>query len=109
MVSFLLDSIFQFTFSGEFHCGYAITTRFQCEDRLSGHKDSNYNDKTVVRPSYLYDGRPYAGKTASFILMSLVSGLRRTQYIDGLAQERCNSIANVLELHLSCTNPSISL
>ena len=28
-------------------------------------------------------------------------------YIDGLMQERCDSIANTLELHLSCTNPSI--
>ena len=28
-------------------------------------------------------------------------------YIDGLVQERCNSIANALELRLSCTNPSI--
>ena len=28
-------------------------------------------------------------------------------FIDGLAQERCNSIANALELRLSCTNPSI--
>ena len=27
-------------------------------------------------------------------------------YIDGLIQERRNSIANTLELHLSCTNPS---
>ena len=27
--------------------------------------------------------------------------------IDGLVQERRNSIANTLELHLSCTNPSI--
>ena len=26
--------------------------------------------------------------------------------IDGLMQERCNSIANALELHLSCINPS---
>ena len=26
--------------------------------------------------------------------------------IDGLGQKRCNSIANALELHLSCTNPS---
>ena len=26
--------------------------------------------------------------------------------IAGLVQERCNSIANALELHLSCTNPS---
>ena len=28
-------------------------------------------------------------------------------HIDGLIQERCNSIANALELHLYCTNPSI--
>ena len=27
--------------------------------------------------------------------------------IDGSVQERCNSIANALELHFSCTNPSI--
>ena len=27
--------------------------------------------------------------------------------IDGLVQERCNSIASAMELHLSCTNPSI--
>ena len=27
---------------------------------------------------------------------------------DGLVQERRNSIANALELHLSCTNPSTS-
>ena len=27
--------------------------------------------------------------------------------IDGFVQERCNSIANVLELRLSCSNPSI--
>ena len=29
------------------------------------------------------------------------------QHVDGLMQERCNSIANALELHLSCTNPSM--
>ena len=29
-------------------------------------------------------------------------------YIDGFMQERRNSIANALELYLSCTNPSIS-
>ena len=28
-------------------------------------------------------------------------------YFDELVQERCNSIANALELHLSCTNPWI--
>ena len=29
------------------------------------------------------------------------------KWLDGLMQERCNSIANTLELHLSFTNPSI--
>ena len=28
-------------------------------------------------------------------------------HIDGLVQEKRNSIADALELHLSCTNPSI--
>ena len=28
-------------------------------------------------------------------------------YVDGLVQERRNSIANALELGLSCTNPSM--
>ena len=31
-----------------------------------------------------------------------------SQYIDGLVEERRNSIANALELHLSYTNPSVS-
>ena len=30
-------------------------------------------------------------------------------HFDGLVQERCNSIANALELHLSCTNSLIFL
>ena len=28
-------------------------------------------------------------------------------YVEGFVQERRNSIANALELHLSCTNPSM--
>ena len=32
---------------------------------------------------------------------------KRAPYIDGLVQERCNSIADTLELRLSCTEPSI--
>ena len=33
--------------------------------------------------------------------------LIRYDHFDGLVQERRNSIANTLELHLSCTNPSM--
>ena len=34
-------------------------------------------------------------------------GLLRIKHINGLVQERLNSIANALEICLSCTNPSI--
>ena len=34
---------------------------------------------------------------------------KHISYIDGLVQERRNSIANALELRLSCTNPSMRL
>ena len=42
-------------------------------------------------------------------IMALIVGLYYPYNfdIDGLVQERCNSIANALELRLSCTNPSI--
>ena len=30
-------------------------------------------------------------------------------HVDGLMQERCNSLANALELHLSCINPSCGI
>ena len=33
--------------------------------------------------------------------------MKLQSYIDGLMQERCKSIANALELHLSSTNPSM--
>ena len=31
----------------------------------------------------------------------------KEEYIDGYVQERCNSSALAMELHFSCTNPSI--
>ena len=40
-------------------------------------------------------------------LCCLLSDSQWDIYIDGLMQERSNSIANALELRLSCTNPSI--
>ena len=39
--------------------------------------------------------------------VTLASAGYGSDYINGLMQERCNSIANPLELRLSCTNPSI--
>ena len=35
------------------------------KDRLSRYGDFHYKDKAVVRPSYIYNGNPYTGKTAS--------------------------------------------
>ena len=35
--------------------------------------------------------------------MSIVSISEKTDHIDGWVQERCNSIANAMELSLSCT------
>ena len=40
-------------------------------------------------------------------MMGIPTLVRQHLYIDGLVQERHNSIANTLELHLSCTSPSI--
>ena len=36
-----------------------------------------------------------------------VQEVEHVEHIDGLMQERRNSIANALELGFSCTNPSI--
>ena len=43
------------------------------------------------------------------IIYSKFTKLTISHHYDGLMQERRNSIANALELRLSCTNPSISL
>ena len=38
-------------------------SQYMYKDGLSRNGDFNYNVKTVVRPSYLYIGNPYTGKT----------------------------------------------
>ena len=37
-------------------------SRLNIKTVFPGYRDSHYKDKTVVRPSYLYNGNPYAGK-----------------------------------------------
>ena len=57
----------------------------------------------------------YRGKLIGYKNISVYMRLRHQfflfqkdwQHFDGSVQERRNSIANALELHLSCTNPSI--
>ena len=39
---------------------------YQCKDHLSMYGDSHDKDKTVIRPSWLYQGDPYIGKTYSY-------------------------------------------
>ena len=41
------------------------------------------------------------------LILIFLNTITIKHYFDGLMQERLNSIANVLELRLSCTNPSI--
>ena len=53
---------------------------------------------------YLKVGRPNT-QTVQFPVYPYK--LKVMYNIDGLVQERHNSIAKALELHLSCTNPSI--
>ena len=48
--------------------------------------------------------------TANSVMTSYLFRIKLTRYdwlhLDGLVHERCKSIANTMELHLSCTNPS---
>ena len=44
---------------------------------------------------------------AAVVVYEVISFLLIQEYFDGLVQERRNSIANALELRLSCTNPPI--
>ena len=44
---------------------FASRDPFQHKDHLSMYEDFHYKDEIDVRPSYLYDGNPYTGKTAS--------------------------------------------
>ena len=52
-----------------------------------------------------------AGTTLLVLSLSQITAIHGSgtcrSHIDGLVQERRNSTANALELHLSCTNPSI--
>ena len=68
------------------------------------------NHQSNVRDCYTVSGVPAAG-LATRATKGLVQELSfnfslNWKLIDGLVQERCNSSALAMELHLSCTNPS---
>ena len=58
--------------------------------------------------SYVIGSGSVGFESALWMLIAL-SSHNTDQHIDGLVQERRNSSALAMELHLSCTNPSISL
>ena len=75
---------------------------------------SNFNTDTELKLEMLSaygqqhtfeSDRRIKKKQSGFLWQKMSSNV----YIDGLEQERRNSIANALELRLSCTNPSTSL
>ena len=66
----------------------------------------------IIRLSFESSGLPTVALFVDNDLTTTITGLFRERfenirYIDGLVQKRRNSIASALELHLSCTNPSV--
>ena len=53
------------------HSQHFIRALFQYKGRLSRYKDSQFNDKKVSRPPYLYNGNSYTGKAAFYIETTL--------------------------------------
>ena len=49
------------------NCNTAIANR-ELEETILGYVDSDYKDKRVLRPSYLYNGNPYTGWGGSLML-----------------------------------------
>ena len=100
------------------------------EKCLTRYSDSHYKDQTVIRPSYLYNGNLYAGKTASLyqdnrltvvmmstfsalaaleVTMSSALGAASDHYVDILSyaicqlmQDMMKSGANTRHNHMHC-------
>ena len=50
---------------------WSIAGQSQYKDKVFRYKDSHYKDKTVMRPSYLYDRNSYSWKNGMFVLQSV--------------------------------------
>ena len=66
----------------------------------------NMGVKEISLASWGHQTRGVKGLSGGNLNRALVSVRLDPEHMEGLVQERCNSIANALELHLSCTNPS---
>ena len=83
------------------HCGDT------CQIWIWSHKYNLLGVPVKIKWSYLYNGNTYTGKAAPLYFDGPWGFWWQIEYIDGYVQERRNSSANALELHLSCTNPWI--
>ena len=64
-MSWYIRSFFGFTFLNILYFfKYSCTNIFHRRSLYTFYKDSHYKYKTIVRPSYLYYGNSYTGKTA---------------------------------------------
>ena len=72
----------------------------QYEDDLPRHENFYHEDKTVTRPSYLYNGNPYTGKTTSLYWNGPWS-----QWADEISQDVCkNHLWFHNPLRVNCQN-----
>ena len=70
------------------HCAHYDVTVMKIHRKMTFH----------ISPMWMRCGLPIVSSKLVYV-----------PHINGLAQKRCNSIANALELRLSCTSPLISL
>ena len=70
---------------------------------MKGIIENERSFRELVVPATLED----VSMTEPLTINSTWQPYRVSDHVDGLVQERRNSIANALELRLSCTNPSI--
>ena len=75
---------------------------FKCKNQSQHHRKTKTKDGkqngNLLRKRDLHRAETYPQIVRRWVFI---------KHLDGLVQERCNSIAKALELHLSCTNPLI--
>ena len=94
-----------------FHCGYLIAVAWQAPHVSAGHLGLRRRAGPAISGLYWYWVRmaeSHEDDTLIATLSILNLYYEKLMYIDGLVQERRDSIANALNLRLSCIDPSVS-
>ena len=86
---------------------YLLFCCFSTEIRVEGKECLKYIFNLLPFTKKIVYHFDIISKSHESFLAFLVLHDGMNYHIDGLVQERCNSIANTLHLSLSCTNPSI--